>query len=58
MRDKLIWYEKGTREEKEGKERRGNRGYIVNSFFTHPISLKKSRRDNSSHTMKDHQMMF
>jgi len=54
----MIWYEKGTREEKEDKERRGNRGHIVNSFFTHPISLKKSRRDNSSHTMKDHQMMF
>jgi hypothetical protein len=46
------------REEKKGKERRGNRGHITNSLFTHQILLKKSRRDNSTHTIKDHQMMF
>jgi hypothetical protein len=34
----------------------GYQGHTRASFFTQPVLLERSRQDDSSHTLKDHQM--
>lgn len=37
------------------QEKRGHRGHTRALFWTHSILLERSQRDNSNHSMKDHQ---